>query len=217
MTESQIKTFLHVGCGPARKENTTAEFSSGSWHELRFDIDANVNPDYIGTMTDMSAIEDSSVDAIYSSHNIEHLYAHEVAEALLEFKRVLNQDGFLVLTCPDLQEVAKLVAEDKLLEPAYTSPAGPIAPLDILYGFRPSIAHGNTYMAHRCGFTETVLRGTLVANGFASVAIMRRPAAFDLWAIASIPALSEERLRDIAQSHFPQRWTKHSSGARSRT
>ena len=203
MTESQIKTFLHVGCGPARKENTTAEFSSGSWHELRFDIDANVNPDIIGTMTDMSAIEDSSVDAIYSSHNIEHLYAHEVAEALLEFKRVLNQDGFLVLTCPDLQEVAKLVAEDKLLEPAYTSPAGPIAPLDILYGFRPSIAHGNTYMAHRCGFTETVLRGTLVANGFASVATTRRPAAYDLWAIASIPALSEERLRDIAQSHFP--------------
>ena len=50
MTENQIKTFLHVGCGPARKENTTAEFSSGSWHELRFDIDANVNPDYIGTM-----------------------------------------------------------------------------------------------------------------------------------------------------------------------
>ena len=203
MTESQIKTFLHVGCGPARKENTTSEFSSGSWHELRFDIDANVNPDYIGTMTDMSAIEDSFVDAIYSSHNIEHLYAHEVAEALLEFKRVLNQDGFLVLTCPDLQEVAKLVAEDKLLEPAYTSPAGPIAPLDILYGFRPSIAHGNTYMAHRCGFTETALRGTLVANGFASVATMRRPAAFDLWAIASIPTLSEEKLRDIAQSHFP--------------
>ena len=203
MTESQIKTFLHVGCGPARKENTTAEFSSGSWHELRFDIDANVNPDYIGTMTDMSAIEDSSVDAIYSSHNIEHLYAHEVAEALLEFKRVLNQDGFLVLTCPDLQEVAKLVAEDKLLEPAYTSPAGPIAPLDILYGFRPSIAHGNTYMAHRCGFTETALRGTLVAHGFASVATMRRPDAYDLWAIASIPTLSEEKLRGIARSHFP--------------
>ena len=153
-------------------------------------------------MTDMSAIADSFVDAIYYSHNIEHLYAHEVAEALSEFKRVLNEDGLLILTCPNLQEVAKLVAEGKLTEPAYTSPAGPIAPLDILYGFRPSIADGNTYMAHRCGFTETVLRGTLVANGFASVATMRRPAAFDLWAIASIPTLSEEKLRDIASSHF---------------
>ena len=203
MTESRLKTFLHVGCGPARKEDTTAEFSSGNWRELRFDIDANVSPDYTGTMTDMSAIEDSFVDAIYSSHNIEHLYAHEVAEALSEFKRVLNEDGFLILTCPDLQEVAKLIAEDKLMETAYQSPAGAITPLDILYGFRPSIAQGNTYMAHRCGFTETVLRGTLAANGFASVATMRRPAAYDLWAIASIPPLSDERLRGIAQSHFP--------------
>ena len=89
------------------------------------------------------------------------------------------------------------------METAYHSPAGAITPLDIIYGFRPSIAQGNTYMAHRCGFTETVLRGTLVANGFASVATMRRPAAYDLWAVASIPTLSEEKLRDIAQSHFP--------------
>lgn len=203
MNESSVKKFLHVGCGPARKENTTAEFSQSRWHELRFDIDPNVNPDYVGTMTDMSAIEDGLVDAIFSSHNIEHLYAHEVADALSEFRRVLSPDGFLILTCPDLQEVAKLVAEDKLTETAYLSPAGAISPLDMLYGFRPFIAQGNTFMAHRCGFTETALRGTLLANGFSSVATMRRPAAFDLWAIASVAELTEERLRSIAQSHFP--------------
>ena len=45
-------------------------------------------------MTDMPAVEDAYVDAVFSSHNIEHLYAHEVAEALSEFKRVLNEDGF---------------------------------------------------------------------------------------------------------------------------
>ena len=95
------------------------------------------------------------------------------------------------------------MAEDKLTEPAYTSPAGPIAPLDILYGFRPSIAEGNTYMAHRCGFTETVLQGTLVANGFPSVATMRRPYAFDLWAVASVSALPEDELKSLAKKHFP--------------
>lgn len=63
-------------------------------------------------MADMSALEDGFVDAIYSSHNIEHLRAHEIAEALSEFKRVLTDDGFLVLTCQDIQEFAKLVAED---------------------------------------------------------------------------------------------------------
>ena len=195
MSESHIKKFLHVGCGPAQKQSTTAEFSLDHWQELRFDIDPNVTPDIVGTMTDMSAVEDNYVDAIYSSHNIEHLYAHEVAEALSEFNRVLKKDGFLILTCPDLQEVAKLIAADKLIEPAYTAPAGPITPLDILYGFRPSIAQGNTYMAHRCGFTESVLRGTLVANGFATVATMRRPSAF---------ARSENELKSLAGKHFPQ-------------
>ena len=203
MPKSYLKKFLHVGCGPARKENTTAEFSSDHWHELRFDIDPNVTPDIIGTMTDMSAVGDSCVDAVYSSHNIEHLYAHEVGQALSEFKRVLKKDGFLVITCPDLQEVAKLIAADKLIDPAYTSPAGPISPLDILYGFRPSIARGNTYMAHRCGFTETVLRGTLIANGFAGVATKRRPFAFDLWAVASVSPVSEGELKRLAEKHFP--------------
>lgn len=117
---------------------------------MRLDIDSAVKPDIIGTMTDISAVADGSVDAIFSSHNIEHLYPHEVPLALGEFMRVLKPDGFSVITCPDLQSVAALVAEDKLLDPAYTSPAGAIAPLDILYGHRASMAAGNTYMAHRC-------------------------------------------------------------------
>jgi len=71
----------------------------------------------------------ASMDAVHSSHNIEHLYAHEVAVALEEFIRVLTPEGFLVLTCPDLQSVCALVAQDKLTDAAYTSPAGPIAPL----------------------------------------------------------------------------------------
>jgi hypothetical protein len=203
MNETAKKVFLHVGCGPALKEHTTKEFSKNDWEELRLDIDPRVSPDYVGTMTNMAAVTDDLVDAIYSSHNIEHLYPHEVEIALAEFRRVLKKDGYIIITCPDIQEVAKLVAEDKLLEPAYTSPAGPISPLDILYGFRPAIAKGNTYMAHRCGFTETVLRGALTACGFESVATMRRPAAFDLWAIASVKSISEQDTRALAALHFP--------------
>ena len=135
-----MKKLLHVGCGPKTKAQTTREFNTPEWQEIRLDIDKSVNPDVIGTMTDMSEIETGSIDAIYSSHNIEHLYPHEVGIALTEFHRVLADDGFVMLTCPDLQSVCKLVAEDKLLEPAYTSPAGPIAPIDMLYGFRPSMA-----------------------------------------------------------------------------
>jgi hypothetical protein len=110
-----------------------------------------------------------------------------------------------VVTCPDLQSVCKLVAEDMLTEPAYASPAGPIAPLDILYGHRPSMARGNLYMAHRCGFTQRVLDGTLRSCGFQAVATTARGHApyFDLFALASKSARSEEQMRQMAVLHFP--------------
>lgn len=199
-----MKTFLHVGCGPNSKGKTTKEFATDDWKELRFDIDPGVKPDYVGTMVDMTAIDDGFVDAIFSSHNIEHLYFHQVPLALAEFKRVLKPDGVLVITCPDIQEVAKLVAEDKLMEPAYESLAGPITPLDILYGFARPISQGNTYMAHRCGFTETVLRDTIFAGGFPVIATCKRPhPSYDLWAVASAKAITEEDIRELARGHFP--------------
>lgn len=197
----QLGTFLHVGCGPKRKEQTP--FANLGWDEIRLDIDESVAPDVIGTMTDMSAVEDGCVDAVFSSHNIEHLYPHEVPVALAEFKRVLKPDGFVLITCPDLRSVAALIAEDKLVDPAYVSPAGPIAPIDILYGHRVAMHQGNLYMAHRCGFTEKVLVGTLQAAGFSQVASQTRPQVFDLWALATKAAWEEDVLRDMSVRLFP--------------
>jgi hypothetical protein len=198
-----MKTFLHVGCGESRKGQTTASFAGPDWRELRLDIDPAVQPDIVGTMTNMTAVADESVDAIFSSHNIEHLYPHEVPLALAEFLRVMKPDGFAVVTCPDLQSIAVLIAEDKLTEAAYVSPAGPIAPLDVVYGFRPQIALGNLFMAHHCGFTEKVLSGTLITGGFKSVVSRRRAPLFDLWALASKSAISEAEMRSLAGVHFP--------------
>ncbi len=195
-----MKTFLHVGCGSKNKEHTTPEFNTDKWRELRLDINEAANPDIVGTMTEMSGVADSSVDAVFSSHNLEHLYAHDVPIALKEFLRVLKPDGYLVVTCPDLQSVCALVAEDKLTEAAYTSPAGPIAPIDILYGYRPALQQGNFFMAHRCGFTQRVLIETLQASGFAMVASIRK--SFDLWAVAVKNRTSEEGLRNLAHLHF---------------
>ena len=198
-----MNTFLHVGCGNKRKDRTTNGFNTDHWQELRFDIDESVTPDLVGTMTDMASVASESVDAIFSSHNIEHLYPHEVPVALAEFLRVLKPNGFAVTTCPDLQAVCALVAEDKLTEPAYTSPAGPITPLDILYGLRSSMQKGNLYMAHRCGFTQKVLTGTLQSTGFKRVASMKRAVPyFDLWGLATKADLNEEELLSLAKIHF---------------
>ena len=119
------KTFLHVGCGSATKNSTTKAFAETQWHEVRLDIDPAVQPDIVGTTTDMSVVTSESVDALFSSHNIEHLYAHEVPLALREFLRVLKPDGFAVITCPDLRSVAELIAADKLTDAVYMSAAGP--------------------------------------------------------------------------------------------
>jgi hypothetical protein len=197
-----MPTFLHVGCGPKRKSETTRGFEGEDWTELRLDIDPSVNPDIIGTMTDLSAVADASVDALYSSHNIEHLYPHEVPVALAEFARVVKPEGFVVITCPDLQSVAALVAEGKLLDPAYRSPSGPITPLDIIYGHRPALARGNLFMAHRCGFTMGALLGALKQAGFGQVTGMQRRKYFDLWAVGS-RGLDQQAVTALAMAHFP--------------
>ena len=200
-----MKTFLHVGCGASSKSSTTQGFNSRAWKEARLDIDESVAPDIVSSMLDMSQVKDASMDAVFSSHNIEHLYPHEVPVALAEFKRVLNAGGFAVITCPDLQSVCALIADDKLTESAYLSAVGPIAPLDLLYGHRPSLSQGNRYMAHRCGFTKTVLSHTLQAAGFASVASLRRAEpCYDLLALATKASVDESALRALALAHFPQ-------------
>ncbi len=196
------KTFLHVGCGQKNKEKTTLEFAN--WKEIRFDIDESVKPDILGSMTDMRNVASESVDAVFSSHNIEHLYPHEVPSALFEFLRVLKPNGYLVLTCPDLQSVCALIAEDQLTEPAYISPAGPIAPIDILYGHRPAMQQGNLYMAHRCGFTQKVLAKTMQVAGFKKTATKRRQSPFfDLWVLASKIEITDEEITTMANLQFP--------------
>ena len=200
-----MPSFLHVGCGMKRKNKTTAGFNTPDWQEYRLDIDPAVEPDIVGTITHMAAVADNSMDALYSSHNIEHLYPHEVPIALKEFCRVLNPEGFAVITCPDLQSVAELIAQDKLTEPAYQSPAGPISPLDILYGHRRSMADGNLFMAHRTGFTLRSMITTLRESGFAAVIGHRQPApAYALWVIATKNKQPESVLRTLAAKHFSQ-------------
>jgi hypothetical protein len=199
-----MKTLLHVGCGADRINRTTSGFNDGTWKEVRLDINELNQPDVVGSMTDITGVDLESIDAIFSSHNIEHLYIHEVPIALAEFMRVLKPDGFCLITCPDLQSVCELVVQDQLMEAAYISPAGPIIPLDILYGHANSIKDGNTYMAHRCGFTQRSLSQLLKQSGFCSVATLRRPQSFDIWVIASKNKRAEEEMRLLAKEHFPE-------------
>ena len=197
-----MKTFLHVGCGHKNKSRCRG-FNNDNWKEIRFDIDKSVNPDIVGTLIDMKLVQTGSVDAVYSSYNIDHIYPHEVPIALREFYRVLKEDGIVVITCPDLQSVCEIIAQDKLLEPLYESPIGPISPIDVLYGSRKQVAGGNEYMAKKGGFTYSALNGSLYEAGFKVRVGGRRPETWELWIVAFKQKKSEEEIRKIAMPFIP--------------
>jgi len=198
-----MKTFLHVGCGP-QDQNNIHGFNNDNWKEIRFDIDKNVNPDIVGTLTDMKLVKTNSVDAIYSSHNIEHVFPHEVPIVLKEFHRVLKDDGMVVLKCPDLQSVCEAVVNDKLLEPLYeTSEGHKISPIDILYGWRGPIAAGNEYMAHKGGFTYSVLKDAFNEAGFKLHYGGKNTNAWELFIVSFKQDKSQEEAINIGKLFLP--------------
>ena len=181
------KTVLNVGCGYPPRQKLHPHFHGPEWREIRLDLDPAVGPDIVCSMTDMSPISASTIDAVWSSHNLEQLQRHEVPLALAEFIRVLKPQGLLLLTLPDLQQVAQLVVEDRIEDQAYLSSSGPITALDMIFGHTASLARGNQLMAHRTGFTARMLQKVLVEAGFVQVSL-RAGTAFDLWATAHKPA-----------------------------
>jgi len=197
-----MKKLLHVGCGTFTKKDTIPYFFSDLWHEIRFDIDPTVKPDIIGLLTDMSALESESVDAIYSAHNIKHLFAHEVDLALAEFYRILKSDGFLVITCPDIQSLCKLIGERGLHEVAYHSQSGPITAHDILYGYEPDLKKGNVYMAHKCGFDTYLMHEKIIKAGFFDCATFVAASNFSLWAVARKSTIGEIDINNFARLIF---------------
>ena len=193
-----MKTLLNVGCGWSNISQLKG-FNNGNWKEIRLDIDSAVKPDVVGSSNDMSLIETASVDAVYSSYNLDHIYAHEVPIALKEFYRVLNEDGIAVVKCPDIQTVCELIAQDKLLELLYESEMGPIYPIDVIYGNRWQIQNGNEYMAKKVGFTYSALNASFAEAGFKARYGGRMPAnGGELAHFAFKQKIPEEQIKQIA-------------------
>jgi protein O-GlcNAc transferase len=171
--QNRAKLLLNLGSGPKGSAWLPAMFAD--WRELRVDADPTSAPDLLADITDLSAIETGSIDAIWSAHCLEHLYLHQVAGAIAEMHRILTNDGFMCLIVPDLQVLAEYIVNDKLHEVVYQSPAGPVTAHDMLFGYGPYIAQGHSGMAHRCGFTPGLLIRELQKTPFAEIMLRRRP------------------------------------------
>jgi predicted SAM-dependent methyltransferase len=173
--------FANLGCGPRGSGRIAPVFQG--WEVLRVDAEAAVEPDIVADITDLSAVPDGAVDGVWCAHCLEHLYLHEAPGALAEMRRILAPHGILCLVVPDLQTVAQYIVADKMHEPLYQSPAGPITPHDVMFGYGRRIAEGFTLMAHRSGFTPQVMVDTLRAGGFEHFVVTRR-SNFELGAVA---------------------------------
>ena len=197
-----MKTLLHVGSGPQDKSDLKG-FNNDDWSEIRLDIDKDVKPDIVGSLTDLSLVETASVDAIYSAFNIDHIYPHEVPIALKEFYRVLNDDGIVVITCPDMQGVCEAIAQDKLLNVLYESSSGRISPIDVLFGNRREVSAGNEYMAKKGGFTYSELDRVFFEEGFKTRVGGRREEMYELFLVAFKQEKSNEQIQKIAIPFIP--------------
>jgi SAM-dependent methyltransferase len=178
------KVVLHVGCGRPDPENLHERFRRPGWFEVRLDIDPDMRPDVVADIIDMPEVASESVDAVWSSHNIEHVFTHEVPKVLGEFFRVLRAGGEVLITTPDLQRAAERIARGRLEDPLYESDAGAITPLDMVYGHVGYVADGFGFMAHRTGYTAHTLTQKLRAAGFADVVVRRDRSDLSLWATA---------------------------------
>lgn len=176
------RRVLHIGCGGREPERLFPAFAD--WHEVTLDIDPRCQPDIVASMIDMGAVETASFDAIWCCHSLEHLEHYQIAPALAEFRRVLRPGGFALIAVPDLQCAAEAILSGKIEDPLYVSPAGPIAALDLVYGFRPSLKDGRSSMAHRTGFVAATLARHLQQAQFAETVVVRYPGRRELWAEA---------------------------------
>ena len=166
---------LNVGCGLAPIHHTFE-----GWEEVRLDIDPDVKPDIVVDMLDMSVMDWDSYDAVYSSHTLEHLYAHEVPVALSQFMWVLRPGGLVCIGVPNLQAIAIEISQGNLEGILYESPAGPIAAIDCVYGYRKFLEAGNVHQAHKTGFTPQTLADKMKAAGFTKIDVKTN--GIDMWA-----------------------------------
>ena len=178
------KKVLNVG-GGSKRIALPPQYKK--FEHILLDIDPKGSPDIVCDARSLPrAGNRSSSMRVYCSHNLEHYFWHDVPRVLDGFIHVLKPNGFAHIRVPDIGALLRTVAERNmdLEDVAYRTASGaPIAPLDIMYGYRAQIQQsGKDYYQHKTGFSRASLRRTLVKAGFDHVFTGLRESSFDLTA-----------------------------------
>jgi predicted SAM-dependent methyltransferase len=165
---SGSRSVLIAGSGAGKMK----EWAEAGYEETYLDIEPRTNPDVVASMTDMGEI--GPFDIVFCSHAVEHLYPHEVHQALTEFHRVLKPKGIAIVIVPDLEGVEP--TNDRL--PNYDG--AEMTGLHLFYGDHREIPEF-PHMAHHCGFVSKTLKYALEMAGFEAKA--ERQASYNLLGI----------------------------------
>jgi ubiquinone/menaquinone biosynthesis C-methylase UbiE len=163
------KKLLNVG---GNSKNIPLPSEYGDFEHILLDIDPKGSPDIVCDACMLTTLEATQFDTVYCSHNLEHYYRHDVQKVLSGFLHVLKDNGFAHIRVPDIDAVMRATIEkgldiDDIL---YTSPAGPIMVLDVLYGYSVEIERsGQDFYAHKTGFTHKSLISALQRVGFTKI------------------------------------------------
>jgi SAM-dependent methyltransferase len=101
--DSSTHTIIDIGCG-------YGDFINNCGADVRYAID--LNPDAAGYLedsvhffsskaTDLSCLQDESVDLAFSSNLLEHLNDEDLTIAVSEFKRILRPGGLFITIQPN--------------------------------------------------------------------------------------------------------------------
>lgn len=176
---AKSKKVLHVEAGRPHPKKLHSAFSGEEWVEVRLDKDPSTQPNYTGHLRDLSMVPDGSMDAIWSRHNLQKLFYHEIPTTLAEFMRILKPEGLLMLAVPNTLKVAEAIVGDKLESPLFSSSKGTVSAIDMLYGNRIRLQEQGEAAAHHMCFTPPTIAKKLQEANFRNIQV--RADGYNLW------------------------------------
>jgi ubiquinone/menaquinone biosynthesis C-methylase UbiE len=163
------KTVLNLGCGKENKVDVDRAFEGDSWTEVLVDADAGTKPDIVASAQDLTVFMNGSIHGVFSSHLLEHIPRKDLEKTLTEVLRVLVPGSWFYAVVPDLAIAAQEVLADRHEDLLYDAPAGPVTPLDLIYGMGKYAEGDLPLYMHRNGFTAKSLAKHLSKAGFEPV------------------------------------------------
>ena len=91
---------LNVGASPI--------WSMEGWHTLDHKFRENTDTSLQGDAANIP-LDPKTCSTVFTSHMFEHIPHVKLEEILLEFNRVLENDGILRILTPDLKRLPKLI------------------------------------------------------------------------------------------------------------